>query len=306
MQKILIGILGSLSLILITILMIESAILDKEGPRIEYSERQLIYEDDIDMSDFITDVIATDAKEGDVSSTVIIDRVIKMKSVNVAVIIYAAKDSSNNITQKERMVRYIPDEADDAKESLSSSENQMDSESYIEPYIESTIESSRNGFFNRTSDDTSISVIREQGVEADTEIAQPEETEEIQPEETDEIQPEETQPVETQPEETVTPDTEGQDNNVLSIEEARASALETRNPYIRLNTYSARLKVGDTFNYAEYIEYAVDDLDDVYRSIIVSRDYNTDEPGIYEISFYVTDSDGNRSNIEVLNLTVEE
>jgi hypothetical protein len=275
MQRILIGILGSLSVILITILIIGTLALDKEGPRIEYSERQLIYSDEIDMSDFITDVIATDAKEGDVSSTLIIERVIKMKSVNVAVIIYAAKDSSNNITQKERIVKYIPN---DAKESVQPSEI----------YVKSEV--SNNESFYAPSEDVSVLDNLVQVVE----------------QEPDRVQLEVEQPEVEQPDAITIPNTEVLGNNELSLEEARANALETKIPYIRLNTYSARLKVGDIFNYANYIDYAVDDVDDVYRTIIVSRNYNTSEPGVYDVSFYVTDSDGNRSNIEVLKLTVEE
>ena len=57
--------------------------------------------------------------------------------------------------------------------------------------------------------------------------------------------------------------------------------------------------------YVEDIQDDDDDRDALYRDIQVSGEVDVNTAGIYELSYYVTDSDGNQSNIEVLKVTVQ-
>lgn len=79
-------------------------------------------------------------------------------------------------------------------------------------------------------------------------------------------------------------------------------------PVLKLTANEARLSVGDTFSCYNYIESATDDKDsraDLFRRINVQGQYDTSVPGEYELTIFVVDSDGNRSNREKLTLIIE-
>lgn len=90
--------------------------------------------------------------------------------------------------------------------------------------------------------------------------------------------------------------------------EETVSQLPAENPRIRLNEHEVLLPLGSKFNVLKYVEDIQDDDDDrdaLYRDIQVSGEVDVNTAGIYELSYYVTDSDGNQSNIEVLKVTVQ-
>ena len=62
--------------------------------------------------------------------------------------------------------------------------------------------------------------------------------------------------------------------------------------------------MGASFQYMDYIESISDDKDEtneLYRKIYLTGEVNTSQAGNYEISYYVTDSDKNQSNIVKIN-----
>ena len=71
---------------------------DREGPGIEYTDKEITYHEGDDTKELLKDVTAVDAKDGDVSSSLIIENIIILSDNQKAKIIYAAKDSKNNIT----------------------------------------------------------------------------------------------------------------------------------------------------------------------------------------------------------------
>lgn len=123
--------------------------------------------------------------------------------------------------------------------------------------------------------------------------------------------------------------THSAESEILSTEEsADTSADETREaeestteeesttaepgregfPVLTLTTHEVTLKVGETFSYYNYLKSAVDDKDtrsELYRRINIQGTYDTSKAGEYELTFFVVDSDGNRSNREKLILIVE-
>ncbi|MBE5952580.1 MAG: hypothetical protein E7257_00300 [Lachnospiraceae bacterium] len=78
-------------------------------------------------------------------------------------------------------------------------------------------------------------------------------------------------------------------------------------PVIRLKTHYVNIQVGDDFYSMDYVEDIVDDEDDrnyLFRFTYLDGDYDVDEEGEYELTYYCVDSDGNKSNIAKLILTV--
>ena len=91
--------------------------------------------------------------------------------------------------------------------------------------------------------------------------------------------------------------------------DAAIAALPEGSPQLRLSTHQVDLQVGASFQYMDYIESISDDKDEtneLYRKIYLTGEVNTSQAGNYEISYYVTDSDKNQSNIEKLTVTVHE
>lgn len=112
---------------------------------------------------------------------------------------------------------------------------------------------------------------------------------------------------EQQPEENT--ESQEQQSEENSDTEAAIAALPEGSPQLRLSTHHVDLEVGASFQYMDYIENIVDDEDDtstLYRQIRLVGEVDTSQPGEYEISYYVTDSNHNESNIEKLTVTVHE
>lgn len=79
---------------------------DDKGPVIEFSDAELVYTEGQDEKILLADVRAVDKKDGDVSNTLMIAKKVVLTGGNIMKVQYAAKDKSNNITIKERVVPY--------------------------------------------------------------------------------------------------------------------------------------------------------------------------------------------------------
>ena len=82
---------------------------------------------------------------------------------------------------------------------------------------------------------------------------------------------------------------------------------EDGSPSIFLNTKKATVEYGTEIDYMSYIDDIVDDEDglEIWRSISIDGREEVAERGTHTLSYYVTDSDGNMSDIVKLELTVK-
>lgn len=100
-----------------------------------------------------------------------------------------------------------------------------------------------------------------------------------------------TEDVSTQPEE-----------NTKPVENEQT---DPKAPVIKLNATEVTLGVSDGFSYNDYVESMTDDKDDastLSRRLHLDGDYQSKKAGTYEITYSVTDTDGNRSNEATLTL----
>ena len=91
------------------------------------------------------------------------------------------------------------------------------------------------------------------------------------------------------------------------VEDAIAD-LPKESPRFRLSQHEVMLAVGEVFDYSQYISDITDDKDSreqLYGRIRLQGKVDTSKAGIYEISYFVVDSDKNQSNVEVLTVKVE-
>lgn len=89
---------------------------------------------------------------------------------------------------------------------------------------------------------------------------------------------------------------------------ADTEPLPEGSPHISLNAHEVTIAKGDSFKALNYVENITDDKDarnSLYRDIQVSGSVDTKNAGVYELSYYVVDNDGNESNKEILRVTVQ-
>ena len=89
--------------------------------------------------------------------------------------------------------------------------------------------------------------------------------------------------------------------------EAAIAALPAESPRFYLTQYSVEVERGAELNRLGYVQDITDDKDsrdELYQGIQISGEVDTNTPGEYMLEYYVVDSDGNRSNEEVMTVTV--
>ena len=172
-------------------------------------------------AELLESITAYDQRDGDVTETLIVERMMIKEDGENAVIVFVAKDRSNNVTKKEMTIPYI------------------------------------------------------QGSSEDKETANIEKSIQMPTDEDD-----------------------------LMINTDTTPLQSTGVPVIRLKQYRAIINAGDVFDALSYVASAVDDKDYASTRIQVEGEYDSYTPGTYELKYYVIDSDGNQSNIEVLMLEV--
>lgn len=214
-----------ISLVTITVILTVTTIylmlqIDKTGPKIKIGEAGKEYASNMSESDLLSDVIAVDDKDGDVTDSLMIQDIIQIEKENAVMVIYSAMDYSHNLSTYRRKMSVRTNEI--------------------------------------TADETS-----------------------------------------NQNQEEV------QDSSLF--DESAKEEVEITYPVLSLTMDEVTKKVGENFYFGDYIEEVADDKDDVatlWRRIRVEGDYDMQRVGEYQLTYLVTDTDGNRSKTQTLTLKV--
>lgn len=86
------------------------------------------------------------------------------------------------------------------------------------------------------------------------------------------------------------------------------TAGDTGKPTIRLSQNATEVNRGGSFNGMAYVAEVDDDKDtssELSRRVQIIGNYNLNKAGTYELTFSVTDKEGNRSNGQAFTLTVK-
>ncbi len=80
---------------------------DRKGPEIELpADGDVTYEEGSDTAPLLEGVTATDEKDGDVTDSLVIENIFPNNDHTSASVVYAAKDSHNNVSKATRRVNY--------------------------------------------------------------------------------------------------------------------------------------------------------------------------------------------------------
>ena len=224
---------------------------DRKGPEIAVpSGADVTYEEGSDTALLLEGVTATDDRDGDVTDSVVIENIFPNDDRTGASVIYAAKDSHNNVTKVTRRVNYkvagdaaAPEENTEAEGSdAAPAENAEAEGSDAAPAAEEAQQNDTEGVKNET-------------------------------------------------------------NAKMEIE-----ALPSESPRMYLNTYETTVKAGSELDKISYIKEITDDADSqetLFTDIQVDGEVDTATPGDYTLTYHVTDSNGNQSNMAVLTVHVQ-
>lgn len=91
-------------------------------------------------------------------------------------------------------------------------------------------------------------------------------------------------------------------------QEESEEAVNPEAPVIQLTDSQVKIKRGEKFSVLNYVKEITDDKDErsrLYNNIEVKGSVDTNRSGTYELQYFVTDSDGNKSAEADLTVTVE-
>ncbi len=92
-----------LSGVLIALIVIAYGRSDRIAPEFRFSAVNLIYDSETTEDDLIIGINAYDAKDGDLSSRIVVEKVVLNKDAETAVVYYAVADYSGNVTKQSRV-----------------------------------------------------------------------------------------------------------------------------------------------------------------------------------------------------------
>ena len=76
---------------------------DRIGPEFRFSALNLIYDSETEDKDLITGINAYDTRDGDMTSRIVVEKVVLNRDAETAVVYYAVADYSGNVTKQSRV-----------------------------------------------------------------------------------------------------------------------------------------------------------------------------------------------------------
>lgn len=156
-NKKILGIVGSVIAVVIGIGAIKFSTSDRKGPVITYSDEELTYTEGEPNDVLLKDVTAVDNKDGDVSDTLMVANKIVIGNGEYMEVVYAAKDSKNNITitkNNKRRVKYISTGANASQNTEANDENQSSEQTDASNEASTNESTSENQTTNTTVEDS--------------------------------------------------------------------------------------------------------------------------------------------------------
>ena len=312
---------------------------DRNGPEIVLPDSDIVLTDSTTDAQLFEGLTASDDADGDVSDSLKLESVTKV-SDNLVLLVYAAKDKSNNVSTVTRalmtngtftykgMIEAVGEPATPggAESDISyppesglaaSSETVIPGESSIPSGTESSLAVVPDT--ESIPNTESIPADESEIADSSAEESIPQETESTDIDEStayiydtemsteDNYDVKQFVNIEKDPSSFAKTDIETLDERLRNANNMSISRLPDGYPVIRLGTYAVSKRASEKFSALDFISDIRDDADptaDIFGRISVTGNGNLDKPGIYTVNYYVTDSEGNRSNVAHLIVVV--
>lgn len=263
---------------------------DRKAPVISFSENDLIYYSGIDNEKLLQGVAAMDAKNGDVSDRIVVEKIVQNKNEDRAVVYYAVTDLDGNVAKASRVFGAVNESTGNAMKDIGMAGFDGDMDEAIS---------------NETAGMT-------------PEIGGNEEMQEnvgdMQGEEEEDTQAESSPSMSPSPSASPTPDAEERrrkeqeeadrqaEEELRQQEEARRKAEEEAakagNPKIILKNTTVNTTAGQLPAWIDVIGSFQDDKDgyeSLFKNLKASK-YDVNAKGDHAVTLTTTDSDGNVSD----------
>lgn len=107
-----------LNIILITVCVVLLLNKDRKPPVISFSGNDLIYYSGIDNEKLLQGVGAVDAKDGDVTDRIVVEKIVQNKNENRAIVYYAVTDLDGNAAKASRVFEAVNEATGDAMKDI--------------------------------------------------------------------------------------------------------------------------------------------------------------------------------------------
>lgn len=266
---------------------------DRKAPAISFSQNDLIYYSGIDNEKLLQGVTAMDAKDGDVSDRIVVEKIVQNKNENRAVVYYAVTDLDGNAAKASRVFEAVNESTGNAMKDIGMAGFDGDMDEALPNETEGMMAAIPG---NEEEQETAGDMQEEQG-----EDAQEESSPSMSP----------------SPSVSPTPDAEDQrrkeqeeadrqaqeEEEQRQQEEARRKAEEEAaakagNPKIILKNTTVNTTAGQLPAWIDAIGNFQDDKDGyetLFRNLKASK-YDVNAKGDHAVTLTTTDSDGNVSD----------
>lgn len=247
-------------------------------PPVIAQEEEIIYEETMSDSELLAGITAMDSNDGDVSHTLVVEKVTINENTGTAVVTCGAMDDSGNIT----------------KQSFRMKMNKTASQAVAEQPVS---ESSGEVF---TLEAGEAVIDAEEVVEEET-------TEEVTEEETTEEETTVEEAEETEDDDAVEDEEERAQEPAEQSEEAQVNPYEI--PELYFSTGEVITNLGYNPAWVTVIEYMHDNKDsyeELLGNLKITGDFTNSELGTYNVMVSVVDSDGNESVAKPMKIIVVE
>ena len=313
---------------------------DREGPELTFEEVETVYREGMESQELLKGVSAYDAKDGDISSRIVVEKISENRGENTAVVFYAVSDRAGNVARASRVFTAVYTEQgeesvenrflDAGIEAELKEGNIVNSSAGDEEPEEETEndggdgneESKIEGTGGRTPEPSSEpatpspsssgqgqpSPVPAQGREAGRE---PEDVRKPgnRPQETPGAgaEPEAVREPGGMPRETPEREAEQGPETEPEPDQETGNTAASQAPVLTLKASEVEVKAGQGPAWVDLIGTLSDDKDGyetLFGNLNVSR-YDRNKPGSYQVSVFTQDSDGNRSEAVPLTIIVK-
>lgn len=270
-----------LNLILIVVCVVLLLNRDRKAPVLSFSENDLIYYSGIDNEKLLQGVSAMDAKDGDVSDRIVVEKIVQNKNESRAVVYYAVTDLDGNAAKASRVFEAVDEATGNAMKDIGMAGFDGD--------IEKVLPADSENEEQREDTDDTVDA-QEEDAEAETEASPsasptPDAAEQRRREQEEADRKAQEEEEERQREEA----------RRRAEEEAAAKA---GNPRIVLKNTSVNTTAGQLPAWVDAVGSFQDDKDGyetLFKNLKASK-YDVNAKGDHAVTLTTTDSDGNVSD----------
>ncbi len=280
----------ALNLILIVTCVVLLLGRDRKAPVISFSENNLIYYSGVDNEKLLQGVTAMDAKDGDVSNRIVVEKIVQNKNENRAVVYYAVTDLDGNAAKASRVFEAVNEATGNTMKDIGMAGFDVDMEKSL-PADLTSVTSADAENEEQQEDLDNIADMQEEEAEALSSPSMSPSSSASPTPDTEEQQRLEQEEAEKQAEE----QRQQEEAERQAEEEAAAKA---GNPKIILKNTTVNTTAGQLPAWVNAIGSFQDDKDGyetLFKNLKASK-YDVNAKGDHAVTLTTTDSDGNVSD----------